>query len=285
MTMRAGGGGSPRGEEQPSVRPFSQRHATVYLRFPFARNGFDDPPIDHWNPEKQKLLWRRLSSAESRSEIDWDRLSAELKVSVPFILQQSAWLYQLELDQLRHEMGRVQKWKRSTSHEPTLGPEQEEAKEDSSDSELIYYNPTDGDTTERNRTFDKVDYSSEGMTGLQKPRLGANNGAAVSRTLSAPISRSIRSSRDSSNSNSNSSSSSRRLLSMSRVLDRADTTNVSRRLAIASDNESSENEADAQTDNNKWELTSNLTDFSQGSISKSALEEALYDMSDTSSHV
>lgn len=263
--MSGHGGGDRTFEHRPQTKqpvknviPFNQRHSTVYLRFPFARAGFQDPPIDQWTPEKQRALWRRLSSAESRSEIDWEKLSAELHVSVPFILQQAAWLYQLELDQLRQEMGRVQKWKRSNNEGLDTGVQGINISAPPSN----HPSPQPQDPGKDSNQF-------------YAPQVVGSQGALkISPTSSeSPVS-----------SKANSNSSSRRLLSMSRVLDgHGDAPSGGRRHPIMSDIESSD--SDLETNGNKWELTSNFTDISQGSISKSALEEALYDLSDTSSHV
>ncbi|ODQ74520.1 hypothetical protein LIPSTDRAFT_116813, partial [Lipomyces starkeyi NRRL Y-11557] len=80
---------------------------TVYLRFPFPRNGFPEPhPID-WNQDKENELWSILSRAHKRTEIKWPQLAEYFNVSIPFLLQQAAWLYERELQQVREEMQRV----------------------------------------------------------------------------------------------------------------------------------------------------------------------------------
>ncbi|KAK9434065.1 hypothetical protein V1505DRAFT_361233 [Lipomyces doorenjongii] len=80
---------------------------TVYLRFPFPRNGFPEPhPID-WNQDKENELWSILSRAHKRTEIRWPQLAEYFNVSIPFLLQQAAWLYERELQQVREEMQRV----------------------------------------------------------------------------------------------------------------------------------------------------------------------------------
>ncbi|KAK9347507.1 hypothetical protein V1522DRAFT_401127 [Lipomyces starkeyi] len=80
---------------------------TVYLRFPFPRNGFPEPhPID-WNQDKENELWGILSRAHKRTEIKWPQLAEYFNVSIPFLLQQAAWLYERELQQVREEMQRV----------------------------------------------------------------------------------------------------------------------------------------------------------------------------------
>ncbi|KAK7205116.1 hypothetical protein BZA70DRAFT_279095 [Myxozyma melibiosi] len=80
---------------------------TVYLRFPFPREGFVEPsPVD-WNAEKEQELWTILSRSNKRAEIKWPQLAEYFKASIPFLLQQAAWLYERELQQVREEMQRV----------------------------------------------------------------------------------------------------------------------------------------------------------------------------------
>ncbi|KAK9377022.1 uncharacterized protein V1513DRAFT_437081 [Lipomyces chichibuensis] len=89
-------------KEQESIPTY-----TVYLRFPFPRNGFPEPhPID-WNQDKENELWSILSRAHKRTEIKWPQLAEYFNVSIPFLLQQAAWLYERELQQVREEMQRV----------------------------------------------------------------------------------------------------------------------------------------------------------------------------------
>ncbi|KAK9248485.1 hypothetical protein V1506DRAFT_529088 [Lipomyces tetrasporus] len=80
---------------------------TVYLRFPFPRNGFPEPHAIEWNQDKENELWSVLSRAHKRTEIKWPQLAEYFNVSIPFLLQQAAWLYERELQQVREEMQRV----------------------------------------------------------------------------------------------------------------------------------------------------------------------------------
>ncbi|KAK9366496.1 hypothetical protein V1509DRAFT_244060 [Lipomyces kononenkoae] len=80
---------------------------TVYLRFPFPRNGFTEPHPTDWNQDKENELWSILSRAHKRTEIRWPQLADYFNVSIPFLLQQAAWLYERELQQVREEMQRV----------------------------------------------------------------------------------------------------------------------------------------------------------------------------------
>ncbi|KAK9477286.1 hypothetical protein V1514DRAFT_334387 [Lipomyces japonicus] len=82
---------------------------TVYLRFPFPRNGFEEPAPAEWNSSKETALWDILSKTHKRSDINWNQLANKFQVSVPYLLQQTAWLYERELQQVHEEMNRVAK--------------------------------------------------------------------------------------------------------------------------------------------------------------------------------
>ncbi|VVT51360.1 uncharacterized protein SAPINGB_P003070 [Magnusiomyces paraingens] len=80
----------------------------VYLRFPFSRNGFQDPGSNEWNEEKAHELREYLSTTTlKRGELDWSYLANRFQVSEPFILQQAIWLYERELEHVRDQMQRV----------------------------------------------------------------------------------------------------------------------------------------------------------------------------------
>lgn len=82
----------------------------VYLRFPFFRNGFEDPVPCEWNDDKERELRECISSrALQRGDIDWDTLASRFDVSVPFILQQAIWVYERELEHVRGQMLKVNK--------------------------------------------------------------------------------------------------------------------------------------------------------------------------------
>ncbi|KAK9383233.1 uncharacterized protein V2V93DRAFT_364608 [Kockiozyma suomiensis] len=80
---------------------------TVYLRFPFPREGFSDPNPVAWNSEKEQELWSILSRTSKRTDIKWPQLAEYFQASIPFLLQQAAWLYERELQQVSEEMQRV----------------------------------------------------------------------------------------------------------------------------------------------------------------------------------
>ncbi|KAK6331007.1 hypothetical protein TWF718_003198 [Orbilia javanica] len=88
-----------------SDQPSDVRY-TVYLRLPFPRNGFVDPPPVDWDASKERSLWRVISKHRN-SELDWNLLAEHFNVSAPFLLQQVAWLYERELSQVRAQLRRV----------------------------------------------------------------------------------------------------------------------------------------------------------------------------------
>lgn len=83
------------------------KRMVVYLRFPFTRNGFQDPPSTDWDSSKEKALWEYLSKSSSEKEVDWEYLANKFNVPVAFILQQAAYLYEKELELVRAQMQRV----------------------------------------------------------------------------------------------------------------------------------------------------------------------------------
>lgn len=88
-----------------SDQPSDVRY-TVYLRLPFPRNGFVDPPPVDWDASKERSLWKVISKHRN-SELDWNLLAEHFHVSAPFLLQQVAWLYERELSQVRAQLRRV----------------------------------------------------------------------------------------------------------------------------------------------------------------------------------
>ncbi|KAA8901579.1 hypothetical protein FN846DRAFT_957006 [Sphaerosporella brunnea] len=80
---------------------------TVYIRLPFPRDGFIDPPRVDWDASKERYLWKILSKGNRDADINWDSLSQQLQVSRAFLLQQAAWLYERELIQIQAQMRKV----------------------------------------------------------------------------------------------------------------------------------------------------------------------------------
>ncbi|KAI5844684.1 hypothetical protein BZA05DRAFT_476714 [Tricharina praecox] len=90
---------TPRGPAEPQY--------TVYIRLPFPRNGFVDPPRVEWDATKERYLWKVISRGNRNADVDWDALAQHLQVSHAFLLQQAAWLYERELSQIQARMRRM----------------------------------------------------------------------------------------------------------------------------------------------------------------------------------
>jgi len=90
--------------------PFSSRdrdtvHYTAYIRLPFPRADFVDPPLVDWNLAKDDALWRELS--DHNEDRDWQKLADHFHVTLPFLLQQVAWLYKKQHARLMEQMQRI----------------------------------------------------------------------------------------------------------------------------------------------------------------------------------
>ncbi|KKK14962.1 hypothetical protein P175DRAFT_0531365 [Aspergillus ochraceoroseus IBT 24754] len=80
---------------------------TVFIRLPFPRGDFVDPPPVEWNAAKDQALWDILSRPSKGNDIDWKALAESFDVTLQFLLQQAAWLYDRQLSQVRAQMRKV----------------------------------------------------------------------------------------------------------------------------------------------------------------------------------
>ncbi|KAJ5153163.1 uncharacterized protein N7482_009641 [Penicillium canariense] len=80
---------------------------TVFIRLPFPRGDFVDPPPVEWNAVKDQALWDILSRPSKGDDIDWKALAEKFDVTLQFLLQQAAWLYDRQLSQVRAQMRKV----------------------------------------------------------------------------------------------------------------------------------------------------------------------------------
>ncbi|KAL6237042.1 hypothetical protein BDW75DRAFT_238669 [Aspergillus navahoensis] len=80
---------------------------TVLIRLPFPRGDFVDPPPVDWNAAKDQALWDILSRPSKGNDIDWKALAESFDVTLQFLLQQAAWLYDRQLSQVRAQMRKV----------------------------------------------------------------------------------------------------------------------------------------------------------------------------------
>ncbi|KAF7156462.1 hypothetical protein CNMCM5623_010132 [Aspergillus felis] len=98
---------------------------TVFIRLPFPRGEFVDPPPVEWNAAKDQALWDILSRPAKGDDIDWKALydqtiADSFDVTLQFLLQQAAWLYDRQLSQVRAQMRKVGTTQ-STSPSPAPG--------------------------------------------------------------------------------------------------------------------------------------------------------------------
>ncbi|KAI0428232.1 hypothetical protein F5Y09DRAFT_343903 [Xylaria sp. FL1042] len=98
--------------------PAAEPTYTVFIRLPFPRGDFVDPPPVNWEPSKDEALWSIISKL-SKTEIDWNEMqvgnaffprlspllaAAKFQVTVDFLLQQGAWLTERHASQMRAQM-------------------------------------------------------------------------------------------------------------------------------------------------------------------------------------
>ncbi|ORY67679.1 uncharacterized protein BCR38DRAFT_427884 [Pseudomassariella vexata] len=76
---------------------------TVFIRLPFPRGDFVDPPPAHWDSSKDEALWNIISEV-AKTEIDWNEIATRFQVTVDFLLQQVAFLTERHASQVRAQM-------------------------------------------------------------------------------------------------------------------------------------------------------------------------------------
>ncbi|KAJ5652306.1 hypothetical protein N7507_009732 [Penicillium longicatenatum] len=94
---------------------------TVFIRLPFPRGDFVDPPPVEWNAAKDQALWDVLSRPSKGDDIDWKALADNFDVTLQFLLQQAAWLYDRQLSQVRAQMRKFDPTAQSNSPSPAPG--------------------------------------------------------------------------------------------------------------------------------------------------------------------
>ncbi|KAJ5910027.1 hypothetical protein N7504_004670 [Penicillium tannophilum] len=94
---------------------------TVFIRLPFPRGDFVDPPPVEWNAAKDQALWGILSRPSKGDDIDWKALADNFDVTLQFLLQQAAWLYDRQLSQVRAQMRKFDPTAQSSSPSPVPG--------------------------------------------------------------------------------------------------------------------------------------------------------------------
>lgn len=77
---------SPAFQPQSSSKP---PNYTVFIRMPFTRGSFDDPPPVEWNATKDRQLWKLISGG--KGDVNWEGLSHDFGVDLGFLVMQGAW--------------------------------------------------------------------------------------------------------------------------------------------------------------------------------------------------
>ncbi|KAI6245543.1 Autophagy-related protein 29 [Erysiphe necator] len=83
----------------------------VFIRVPFPRSDFVDPPFVDWDAAKDKQLWKILSNTSKNSNIDWNKLAMKFDVPLTFLLQQIACLYEQQMQQVKAQIRKVRETK------------------------------------------------------------------------------------------------------------------------------------------------------------------------------
>ncbi|KFY08540.1 hypothetical protein V492_06144 [Pseudogymnoascus sp. VKM F-4246] len=95
---------------------------TVIVRVPFPRDKFVDPQPVAWDASKDRSLWKILSKTPRNSEMNWNTLAESYDVSLSFLLQQAAYLYDRQFSQVRAQLRKVGASKNSVQS-PIIGTE------------------------------------------------------------------------------------------------------------------------------------------------------------------
>ncbi|KAJ5397061.1 hypothetical protein N7509_005174 [Penicillium cosmopolitanum] len=93
----------------------------VLIRLPFPRGDFQDPPSVDWDAKKERALWD-LISRPSKDGLDWNELSERFGVTLQFLQQQVAWLYERQLTQARAQMRKAPQQLQIHSNSPSPAP-------------------------------------------------------------------------------------------------------------------------------------------------------------------
>ncbi|KAK4983933.1 hypothetical protein LTR66_008662 [Elasticomyces elasticus] len=79
-------------------------HYTCLIRLPFPRGDFEDPPQVEWDAVKDRALWKIISKSR---DLDWQDISTRFDVSLSFLLQQAAWLYERHFAEMKAQMQKL----------------------------------------------------------------------------------------------------------------------------------------------------------------------------------
>ncbi|KAI1881805.1 hypothetical protein JX265_000631 [Neoarthrinium moseri] len=83
--------------------PHTEPTYTVFIRLPFPRGDFADPPPVNWDSSKDEALWDIVSGV-SKTDLDWNEIATRFEVTVDFLLQQVAFLTERHTSQVRAQL-------------------------------------------------------------------------------------------------------------------------------------------------------------------------------------
>ncbi|KAK0668601.1 hypothetical protein QBC41DRAFT_321627 [Cercophora samala] len=96
----------------------------VYIRLPFKRGDFVDPPLFDWNEEKSDALWSIISdNSRSGGNINWTELASQFEVTVEFLVQMANYLTDRHANQIRAQMLKAATGRGSAAPSPIPGAE------------------------------------------------------------------------------------------------------------------------------------------------------------------
>ena len=85
----------------------SKVHYTAFVRLPFPRASFEEPPLVDWDAVKDKQLWKLISKAPNSNELNWEQMAEKFGVGLSFLLMQAAWLYERHFEGMKKQMMRL----------------------------------------------------------------------------------------------------------------------------------------------------------------------------------
>ncbi|KAK4950303.1 hypothetical protein LTR10_011284 [Elasticomyces elasticus] len=89
------------------IEPKARVHYTCFIRLPFPRGDFQDPPPVEWDAVKDKALWKLISKTSNSKDLDWEEIATRFDVGLPFLLQQAAWLYERHFEGMKKQMQKL----------------------------------------------------------------------------------------------------------------------------------------------------------------------------------
>ncbi|KAK3997009.1 hypothetical protein QBC44DRAFT_126754 [Cladorrhinum sp. PSN332] len=98
--------GNERQQKQASKEDKAPKY-TVYVRLPFRRGDFVDPPPVNWDEKKSEELWSIIWDPSRAHQINWDELASHFKVSLEFIIQMANYLAERHTTQLRLQISKA----------------------------------------------------------------------------------------------------------------------------------------------------------------------------------